>query len=72
MPSIATLPEVVARRDGVGRVLVVEAPEGVLWHTVGGVSVKVTVPVDLQRHDSTLSSGREEKVGSQSAPPAKH
>lgn len=72
VPSIATLPEVVARRDGVGRVLVVEAPEGVLWHTMGSSSVKVAVPVDLQCHDSTLPSEGEEKVSSPSAWPAQH
>lgn len=53
-----------------GRVLVVEAPEGVLWHTVGSSSVKVAVPVDLQRHDSALPSGGEEKVSSPSVWPA--
>lgn len=72
VPSIATLPEVVARRDSVGRVLVVKAPEGVLWHTVGSSSVKVAVPVDLQRHDSTLPSGEEEKMSSPSTQPAQH
>lgn len=48
------------------RVLVVQAAEGVLWHTVGCSSVKVAVPVDLQRHDSTLPrGGKGEQVPSQ-------
>lgn len=42
-----------------GRVLVVKAPEGIFWHTVGSGSVQVAVPVDLQCHDSTLPSGGE-------------
>jgi len=70
-PSVATSPEVVARRDSVGRVLVVKASEGVLWHTVGSSSVQVAVPVDLQRHDSALPSGGEE-VSSPSVRSARH
>lgn len=54
-----------------GRVLAVEAPEGIFWHTVGSSSVQVAVPVDLQSHDSTLPSG-EELMGSPSAQPAQH
>lgn len=50
-----------------GRVLVVEAPEGIFWHTVGSSSVQVAVPVDLQCHDSTLPSGGEQVMGSPSA-----
>lgn len=53
-----------------GRVCVVEASEGVLRHTEGRRPVKVAVPVDLQRHDSTLPSREEEKVSSSAARPA--
>lgn len=53
-----------------GRVLVVEAPEGIFWHTVGSGSVQVAVPVDLHCHDSTLASGEEEVMGSPRAQPA--
>lgn len=59
-PFLTTLPEVVPRWDSVGRVLVVQAPEGIPGHAVGSSSVEVAVPVDLQPHDPTLQSREEE------------
>lgn len=42
-------------------ILAVKATEGVFWHTVISRFVKVTVPVDLHSHYSTLHSANKQK-----------
>lgn len=57
MDTFVLLPEVVAGDEGLIGVLVIQAAEAVPGLTVMGPAVQVTIPVDLNTHDSSLGAG---------------
>ena len=56
------LPEVVARDQGLIGILVIQAAEAVFGTTAMGPAVQVTVPVDLNAHDSSIGGKSTRRV----------